>query len=68
VKLDPDYGDAWAWYYRLETDPDKKEDIISRAIAADPKHGDNWQEVSKMPINARRKTDEILKMVADRLV
>src|ERR1700737_2677566 len=68
LKLDSDYGDAWAWYYRLESDPDKKEDIISRCIAADPKHGENWQEVSKLPINARRKTDEILKMVADRLV
>jgi pre-mRNA-processing factor 6 len=45
-----------------------KDDIISRCIAADPHHGEKWQEIAKMPINARRRTDEILKMVADSLV
>lgn len=68
LKLDPDYGDAWAWYYRLETAEDKKEEIISRCIAADPHHGEKWQEIAKLPINARRKTDEILKMVAASIV
>jgi pre-mRNA-processing factor 6 len=65
LKLDSDYGDAWAWYYRLESNLDKKEEIMSRCIDADPHHGEKWQEVAKMPINARRKPDEILRMVAD---
>jgi len=68
LKLDPDYGDAWAWYYRLESDEGKKDDIVSRCIAADPHHGEKWQEIAKLPINARRKTDEILKIVAASLV
>ena len=68
IKMDPDYGDAWAWAYRLEKDPEKKEDIVSRCIAADPHHGEKWQEISKKPFNARRKTDEILRMVADSLI
>jgi len=68
LKLDPDYGDAWAWYYRLESDEAKKDDIVSRCIAADPHHGEKWQEIAKLPINARRKTDEILKIVAASLV
>jgi pre-mRNA-processing factor 6 len=68
IKMDPDYGDAWAWYYRLETVEEKKEDIISRCIAADPHHGEKWPEVAKLPINAQRPKDEILKMVAASLV
>ena len=66
--MDPDYGDAWAWYYRLETVEEKKEDIVSRCIAADPHHGEKWQEIAKLPFNARRPKDEILKMVAASLV
>jgi len=52
----------------LETSEEKKEEIISRCIAADPHHGEKWQETAKLPFNARRKTDEILKMVAASLV
>ena len=68
LKADPDYGDAWAWYYRLETSDEKREEIVSRCIAADPHHGEKWQEIAKMPINARRSKEEILKMVAASLV
>ena len=68
LKLDSDYGDAWAWYYRLETSEEKREEIVSRCVAADPHHGDKWQEIAKLPYNARRKTEEILKIVAASLV
>ena len=68
LKADPDYGDAWAWYYRLETSEEKREEIVSRCVAADPHHGEKWQEIAKMPVNARRSKDEILKMVAASLV
>lgn len=68
IALDRDYGDAWAWYYRLETDKEKKAEIVSRCIAADPHHGEKWQEIAKMPANARKKTDEILQLVAASLV
>ena len=68
LKADPDYGDAWAWYYRLETSEEKREEIVSRCVAADPHHGEKWQEIAKMPVNARRSKEEILKMVAASLV
>jgi pre-mRNA-processing factor 6 len=68
LTIDPDYGDAWAWYYRLETSDENKEEIMNRCIAADPHHGEKWQEVAKMPVNTRRKTDEILQLVAASLV
>ena len=68
LKADPDYGDAWAWYYRLETSEEKREDIVERCVLADPHHGEKWQEIAKMPVNARRSTEEILKMVAASLV
>ena len=68
LTIDPDYGDAWAWYYRLETSDEKKDEILSRCVAADPHHGEKWQEVSKMPVNARKTTDEILWLVAASLV
>jgi hypothetical protein len=60
VKLDSDYRDPG--HHRLETDLDKRADIISR------KHGEMSQKVSKSSTNARRKTDEILKTAADKEV
>ena len=64
AKLDPDYGDAWAWYYKLETEEDKKQEILLRCVQADPHHGETWQAIAKRPENARKKPDEILKLVA----
>ncbi|KAF2711366.1 pre-mRNA-splicing factor prp1 [Pleomassaria siparia CBS 279.74] len=65
ISLDPDYGDAWIYYWKfLEqhgTDA-KREEILSRIIMAEPKHGEIWQSVAKDPKNARKGVEEILKI------
>lgn len=70
VKIDPDLGDAWAWYYKMEvlfgTEPQQKE-VELRCINADPRHGEHWQAASKNISNWRKKTSEILKIVANNL-
>jgi pre-mRNA-processing factor 6 len=46
---------------------EKRADVIAKCVATEPKHGEVWQAVAKDPANARKSTEEILKMVADRL-
>uniref|UniRef100_A0A0C3UDZ0 PRP1 splicing factor N-terminal domain-containing protein n=1 Tax=Guillardia theta (strain CCMP2712) TaxID=905079 RepID=A0A0C3UDZ0_GUITC len=48
--LNPDFGDAWAHWFRLEqqhgTDETRAE-VIRRCKDANPRHGEVWQRVSK---------------------
>jgi len=48
--LNPDFGDAWAHWYRLEqqhgTDETRAE-VMKRCNDANPRHGEVWQRVSK---------------------
>ena len=46
---------------------DKRADVVAKCITTEPKHGEVWQSVAKDPANARKSTEEILKIVADRL-
>lgn len=46
---------------------EKRTDVVSKCIITEPKHGEVWQSVSKDPANARKSTEEILKLVADNL-
>ncbi|XP_031624635.1 pre-mRNA-processing factor 6 [Contarinia nasturtii] len=66
VKIDPDLGDAWAYFYKFElnygTEAQQKE-IIERCNAAEPKHGEEWCKVSKNISNWCFKTEDILKAV-----
>jgi len=50
VVLNPDLGDAWAYYYIFEGEhgtPQQQQDIKDRCRKAEPKHGEVWQAVSK---------------------
>ncbi|KAL7639680.1 UNVERIFIED_CONTAM: hypothetical protein RMT77_010183 [Armadillidium vulgare] len=70
VKIDPDFGDAWALYFKMESmfgTEDQKNEVEKRCIAADPRHGEHWQETAKSIYNWRKKTPEILRIVAERL-
>ena len=49
------------------TEQEKRADVISKCISTEPKHGEIWQSIAKDPANARKSTEEILKMVADQL-
>lgn len=65
VVLDPDYGDAWVWYFKfLEqhgTD-EKRGEVLAKCAMAEPKHGEIWQAVNKDPRNARKSVEEVLRI------
>jgi pre-mRNA-processing factor 6 len=70
LSIDPDFGDAWAGAYRFEVQngtPEKQQDIINRCNDAEPHHGELWISVSKDKNNFRLKTEEILKLVAQKI-
>ncbi|KAB8204593.1 PRP1 splicing factor N-terminal [Aspergillus parasiticus SU-1] len=71
IVSDSDLGDGWAWYYKFllqHGTEEKRADVVSKCISTEPKHGEVWQSVAKNPANAHKSTEEILKMVAERLV
>ncbi|XP_059158001.1 pre-mRNA-processing factor 6-like [Physella acuta] len=67
VKIDPDLGDAWAYFYKFELahgDEKHQEDVKQRCVVAEPHHGENWCQVSKDIRNWRLKTEELLPLVS----
>jgi pre-mRNA-processing factor 6 len=46
---------------------EKRADVIAKCALNEPRHGEIWQSVAKDPKNARRKTEELLKMVVAKL-
>jgi len=67
VKVDPLFGDAWAYLYKFELihgNEAEQAEVKERCIQAEPRHGEIWQSVSKEVGNWRMKTDEILEAVA----
>lgn len=65
IVLDPDFGDAWVWYYKFleqHGTEEKKAEVIERCIGAEPRHGEIWQSVRKDPKNYRKDLKEILKI------
>jgi pre-mRNA-processing factor 6 len=68
--LDSDIGDSWAWYYKFllqHGTEEKRESLVAKCVLNEPRHGEVWQSVAKDPRNARKKTDEILRLVAGAL-
>ncbi|XP_076670818.1 pre-mRNA processing factor 6 [Andrena cerasifolii] len=67
VKIDPDLGDAWAYFYKFELlngTEEQQEDVKKRCIAAEPHHGENWCKVSKNITHWCLSIDQILVLVA----
>lgn len=67
VKLDPDLGDSWAYFYKFELQHGteaQQESIMQRCVMAEPHHGENWCAVSKATPNWRLRTKDILPIVA----
>ncbi|XP_065063649.1 pre-mRNA-processing factor 6-like isoform X2 [Rhopilema esculentum] len=70
VKIDPDFGDSWAYFYKFEVQYGTEADqtgVLERCVTAEPHHGENWCKVAKMPVNWRKKTRELLPLVAKTL-
>lgn len=70
VKIDPDFGDAWAYFYKFEllngTEANQKA-VLEKCVKAEPRHGELWQEVAKNTKNWRKKTADLLPLVAKSL-
>lgn len=63
VKIDQDYGDAWAYFYRFELNhgtQEQQEEVMKRCVNAEPRHGELWQSVSKDIKNWKLKTKDLL--------
>jgi len=70
VKIDPDFGDAWAYFYKFELqygNETNQKAIMEKCVKAEPRHGELWTVVAKATKNWRRKTSEILPLVAKTL-
>ncbi|KAJ0174561.1 hypothetical protein K1T71_009669 [Dendrolimus kikuchii] len=70
VKIDPDLGDAWAYFYKFELlhgTEQQQEDVKARCKAAEPHHGEHWCRVSKDIANWCFSTEQILLLVAKNL-
>ncbi|KAI1705808.1 tetratricopeptide repeat domain-containing protein [Ditylenchus destructor] len=66
VKVDPDFGDAWAYFYKFELlhgNEPEQEEVRKKCSSAEPRHGELWQSVAKDVKNWRKKTLEILEIV-----
>ncbi|RKU45686.1 hypothetical protein DL546_006299 [Coniochaeta pulveracea] len=65
--LDSDVGDTWAWYYKFllqHGTEGKRDELVSKLKLVEPRHGESWQPVAKDPKNAKKKPEEILRLVA----
>lgn len=70
VRLDPDLGDAWAYFYKFEQlfgTEEEQNQVMKKCVEAEPHHGEKWCAVSKDMKNFRKKTQDLLTMVADTL-
>lgn len=67
VKIEPDLGDAWAYFYRFEQlhgTPEQQQEVKQRCISAEPHHGELWCQVSKNIKNWCLSIEQILLLVA----
>lgn len=68
VTLNPDYGDAWAYYYAFEikasgANAPETQNVLQQCVNADPRHGELWCSVSKQTANRRSDTATLLKKI-----
>ena len=68
--MEPDLGDAWAYYLKFEQQHGSEQEqsqVVQRCVAAEPRHGPAWCQVSKDVRNWRLKTEQILRLAAKQL-
>jgi pre-mRNA-processing factor 6 len=70
VALDKDLGDAWGYLYKYEIengDEKSQAESLDECINSEPHHGEEWCMVSKDVYGWRLTTEEILKLVIERI-
>jgi pre-mRNA-processing factor 6 len=73
VSVDPDHGDAWAYYYaylkhRLKGQDSQAQVVQQQCVAAEPKHGEVWTSVTKDMEHRLKSTAEHLVLAAQKVV
>jgi len=71
VKLEPDLGDAWIYFYKFEQlhgTPEQAEDVKKRCISAEPRLGELWCKYSKNVKYWQEKTEFFLLLGAKELL
>jgi pre-mRNA-processing factor 6 len=66
IKIDPDHGDTWAYYYKFELlygTEDQQKGVVKRCVLAEPRHGKIWCSVSKDIKNWQKHTEDLLPLV-----
>lgn len=67
TKLDSDFGDAWAYFYKFELlhgTEDQQSEVRRQCLASEPHHGELWCSISKDIKNWRLKTEDLLPLVS----
>lgn len=67
LKIEPHFGDAWAFWYRFEQlhgTPEQLEQVRQRCVAAETYNGELWCAVSKDIRNWTLTTEQVLQCVA----
>ena len=67
TKLDPQFGDAWAAYYKFELQygsEKQQEDVRKHCVQAEPSRGEIWTMISKHADNWKCTFDEKLVLAA----
>jgi len=70
ITINPDYGDAWAYYYRFLLDhgkPEEQQPVMKQCGDVTPRHGELWTKVSKKIGNSALTPQQILEQVAKNL-
>jgi pre-mRNA-processing factor 6 len=73
VSVDPDHGDAWAYYYaylkyRLKDQDAQAQIVLQQCVAAEPKHGQLWTSVTKDMQHRLKSTAAHLDLAAQKVV
>ncbi|GAA6031381.1 hypothetical protein JCM8097_005633 [Rhodosporidiobolus ruineniae] len=67
VAAEPDYGDAWAWWWKFEKqhgNEEQRQSLLDKCKAADPHHGHVWPTIVKDPKNVGKELKELLDLAA----
>lgn len=70
VKLDPDLGDAWAYFYKFELThgtPEQQASVRQQCVVAEPRYGEEWTRVSKSVENWKLKHGDVLEKCAQNI-
>uniref|UniRef100_A0A9J8B5C8 Pre-mRNA-processing factor 6 n=1 Tax=Cyprinus carpio carpio TaxID=630221 RepID=A0A9J8B5C8_CYPCA len=70
VKIEPDLGDAWAFFYKFELQhgtEEQQQEVKKRCENAEPRHGELWCAESKHVLNWQKNIGEILVLVASKI-